>query len=240
MGRSIYAGIDMEQIKKKKRALLNRGNLRDIIFVISVASSLVWGIDTARLCISLLLLFLGCALHFITKGILIRNVVLCKDGTYGIVRHPYYLANYLIDSSFCLLSGNIYLLLIYPFLFFWAYGPTLRKEEETLVSTHGAAYAQYSSEVPQVFPHGQSIKTWKNIVRGFSKNRITAKEMSRLTRFWGMAIFLMLVHDLREEGLKELMSFSYPRDLDGLLYLGLSVCLFIASFFILRKSKRRA
>ena len=55
-----------------------------------------------------------------------------------------------------------------------------------------------------------------------------------------MAIFLMLVHDLREEGLKELMSFSYPRDLDGLLYLGLSVCLFIVSFFILRKSKRRA
>lgn len=227
----------MEQIKKKNRALLNRGNLRDTIFVISVASSLVWGIDTTRLCISLLVLFLGCALHFITKGTLIRNVVLCKDGTYGIVRHPYYLANYLIDSSFCLLSGNIYLLLIYPFLFFWAYGPTLRKEEETLVTTHRVAYVQYSLEVPQVFPNGQSIKTWKNIVCGFSKKRITSKEMSRLTRFWGMAIFLMLVHDLIEEGLKELMFFSHPMDWDGLLYLGLSICLLIASFFILRISK---
>jgi len=217
--------------------LLNRRHLRDTIFVISVASSLVWGIDTTRLCISLLLLAIGSALHFITKGILIRNVVLCKEGTYGIVRHPYYLANYLIDSSFCLLSGNIYLLLIYPFLFFWAYGPTLRKEETTLTSTHGSAYVQYSLEVPQVLPNGQSIKTWKHIVGGFSKKRITAKEMSRLTRFWGMAIFLMLLHDLSEEGLKELTFFSHPTDQDGLLYLGLSVCLFIASFFILQISK---
>jgi len=217
--------------------LLNRRNLRDTIFVISVASSLVWGIDTTRLCISLLLLAIGSALHFITKGILIRNVVLCKEGTYGIVRHPYYLANYLIDSSFCLLSGNIYLLLIYPFLFFWAYGPTLRKEERTLTSTHGAAYVRYSLEVPQVLPNGQSIKTWKNIIDGFSKKRITAKEMSRLTKFWGMAIFLMLLHDLSKEGLKELTFFSHPMDQDGLLYLGLFVCLFITSFFILRISK---
>lgn len=223
----------MEQIKKKTRALLNRGNLRDTIFIISVASSLVWGVDTTRLCISLLLLTIGSALHFITKGILIRNVVLCKDGTYGIVRHPYYLANYLIDSSFCLLSGNIYLLLIYPFLFFWAYGPTFKEEEKTLTSIHGAAYVQYSLEVPQVLPNGQSIKTWKNMGGGFSKKRITAKEMSRLTRFWGMATLLMLVHDLSEEGLKELIFFSHPRDQDGLLYLGLFFCLFTASFFIL-------
>ncbi len=227
----------MEQIKEKNRALLNRGNLRDTIFVISVASSLVYGIDTTRLCISFLLLTIGSVLHFITKGILIRNVALCKEGTYGIVRHPYYLANYVIDSSFCLLSGNIYLLLMYPFLFFWAYGPTLSEEERTLTSTHGAAYVQYSLEVPQVLPKGQSIKTWKNIVSGFSKKRITAKEMSRLTRFWGMAIFLTLLHDLSEEGLKELMFFSPRRDQDGLLYLLLSFCLFIASFFILRISK---
>jgi hypothetical protein len=230
----------MEQIKKKNRALLNRANLRDTIFVISAASCLMWGIDTTRLCISLLLLLLGSALHFITKGTLIRNVVLCREGTYGIVRHPYYLANYVIDSSLCLLSGNIYLLLIYPLLFFWAYGPTLRQEERILISTHGAAYVRYSLEVAQVLPDGQSIKTWKNMVGAFSKKRITAKEISRLTRFWGMAIFLLLLHDLSKEGLKELIFFYPPMDQDGLLYLGLVLCLFIASFFILRRYKKQA
>jgi protein-S-isoprenylcysteine O-methyltransferase Ste14 len=53
------------------------------------------------------------------------------------VRHPYYLANYLIDTAFCLLSGNSYLLLAYPFLFFWSYGPTFRKEETALKGRHG-------------------------------------------------------------------------------------------------------
>ena len=65
---------------------------------------------------------------------MIRNRVLCTQGAYAVVRHPYYLANYLIDIGFCLASGNVYLVLAYPFLFFWAYGPTLRSEESLLAS----------------------------------------------------------------------------------------------------------
>ena len=53
------------------------------------------------------------------------------------VRHPYYLSNFAIDYSFCVLSGNPYLLLIYPFLFFWSYQPTMSEEEHFLHSIHG-------------------------------------------------------------------------------------------------------
>jgi protein-S-isoprenylcysteine O-methyltransferase Ste14 len=62
-------------------------------------------------------LAVGSLLHFVVKGVLIRNSVLCKDGIYSVVRHPYYLANYIIDSSFCLITGNMYLVFMYPFLF---------------------------------------------------------------------------------------------------------------------------
>jgi protein-S-isoprenylcysteine O-methyltransferase Ste14 len=69
--------------------LLNRGNLRDVIIVLAIIFSLAgpepdfigylvpWGVLTA-----------SCFLHFIVKGQLIRNVVLCTEGTYAIVRHP--------------------------------------------------------------------------------------------------------------------------------------------------------
>ena len=94
------------------------------------------------------LLAIGCFLHIVAKGVLIRNVVLCNRGIYAVVRHPYYLANYLIDSSLCVLSGNLYLVAAYPFLFFWSYGPTLRKEESFLASKYGDAFHERQLQHP--------------------------------------------------------------------------------------------
>ena len=139
-------------MKDKRHPFLNRSNLRDITIIVALISSLVYNLDVVRLLISFLLLSFGCFFHYVTKGVLIRNVVLCKDGTYSVVRHPYYMANYLIDSAFCLLSGNVYLLLVYPFLFYWSYGPTIRKEESVLAGIHGEEFLRYSLDVPQIFP----------------------------------------------------------------------------------------
>ena len=100
---------------------LTRRNLRDLIVALSLASAALFPVSNAKMYLAFGLLGLGCFLHFVSKGILIRNVVLCNKGIYQVVRHPYYLASYLIDSSFCLLSGNIFLVVLYPFLFFWAY-----------------------------------------------------------------------------------------------------------------------
>jgi len=101
--------------------------------------------------ISLFLLFAGSLLHFFVKGVLVRNTVLCKDGIYRLTRHPYYTSNYLIDVSLCLLSGNQYLLVAYPFLFFWAYGPTFRKEEAHLMTLYPEEYHRYGLETPRSY-----------------------------------------------------------------------------------------
>jgi hypothetical protein len=231
--------MGMEKVNKEKRGLLNRANVRRLIVVLSATSALAWDVDGIKICLSLSLLAIGSALHFVAKGTLIRNIVLYKDGVYRMVRHPYYLANYLTDSSFCLLSGNGYLLLLYPFLFFWAYGPSLRKEEKWLASTYGDEHLQYSVEIPQVFPDAHSVKNWRSFLRGFSKGRITTRELVRLMRFWAVAFFLILLHDLGKEGLGELIFWSHPKDHDGLVYLVVSICLYFVSFLLVQRVRFR-
>lgn len=178
----------------------------------------------------------GSLLHIVTKGQLIRNVVLCRTGVYGMVRHPYYLANYLIDSAICLLSGNIYLVALYPFFFFWAYGPTFEKEEAYLASEHGDLFYQHVAGTPQVFPHSGSIPGWKNLLGGFSLKRITLKEWARTARFWSVALFIMSIHEVRIEGLQTLYK-GY--DLDAFLLFGLVATLSVTSFILLAEGNHK-
>ncbi len=222
---------------EKEHSVINRSNLRNIIIVISFLSALVCPIDSIRIFVSFLLLSMGCFFHFVTKGVLIRNVVLCKDGTYSVVRHPYYLANYLIDSSFCLLSGNIYLLLIYPLLFYWAYGPTLRKEENFLTSIYGDEYVKYSLEIPQIFPDAYSIKNWREIIHGFSRKRITTNELSRMLRFWATGFFIVFLHSITKDGFERLNLSYLKNNHGGLTLLSLVIILYVTSLII--KGKKR-
>jgi len=226
-----------ESKEEKKRPLLNRSNLRDITIIVALASALVYNLDVVRLILSFLLLSFGCFFHYVTKGVLIRNVVLCKDGTYNIVRHPYYMANYLIDSGFCLLSGNVYLLLVYPFLFYWSYGPTIRKEESVLAEMHGEEFLRYSLDVPQIFPDAFSIKSWRAIINGFSKHRITANEISRFARFWATALFIIFIHVVKEDYFARLNLASLRTDYGSLTLLLLVIALMAISFVV--RSKRK-
>jgi hypothetical protein len=198
-------------------------------------SVFVFPLNTPMLCVALVLLALGCVLHVLVKGQLVRNVVLCTEGTYAIVRHPYYLANYLIDSSFCLLSGNIYLVLSYPFLFFWAYGPTLREEESLLASLHGGDFDAYQARVPQVFPNATVFGGLRALGKGFSWRRVSWGEIKRLLRFGFVGTLLVLLHQVGPEGLKDLTLGRSPLGRGGVVLLGLSAALLLASAAIPRR-----
>jgi protein-S-isoprenylcysteine O-methyltransferase Ste14 len=223
----------------KPHSILNRSNLRDVTVVISLISALWYTIDLSVLFISFFLLSFGCFFHLVTKGVLIRNVVLCRDGTYSIVRHPYYMANYLIDSSFCLMSGNVYLLLVYPFLFYWAYGPTIRKEEQYLARLYGNDFFDYTLNIPQIFPDSYSIKNnWKEIINGFSVKRLTRNEVSRFARFWATGFAIMFIHSLTSAGFVHI-KFSPLHIINGytgLLLLSIAAALFIFSI-VMRRGK---
>jgi hypothetical protein len=219
---------------KKDEGFLTRSGLRDLVLLLSAASAFFCPLTAAETGVALLLLVLGSFIHFLTKGILIRNEVLCREGVYGIVRHPYYLANYLVDSSFCVLSGNRYLLLLYPFLFFWSYGPTLRKEEGTLTAMHGDASVGYMLGTPAVFPDRHSVRRARPFA-GFSWRRISGKEVARIMRFYAMAPIIVVIHR-RPPGAADL---GFLRSPGTLALLALSALLYAAGLVILKLRKRK-
>jgi hypothetical protein len=221
---------------RTERNVLNRSKLRDVVLLCCFASALIYGVSNIAIIVGFTMLVSGCFLHMVAKGILIRNVVLSNRGLYRIVRHPYYLANYLIDTSFCVLSGNQYLLLIYPFLFFWSYGPTLRNEEKLLNERHGAAFLNDSFIIPQVFPDSGSLGGLKKLFEGFSLKRISAKECSRVARFSSMGFLITLIHKLEPEGLSGLKHLLIPtkHDYDEFVLMLAATTLFLISLVLVK------
>jgi protein-S-isoprenylcysteine O-methyltransferase Ste14 len=225
------------------KAILTRSIVRDLVLILCCLSALFCRITLLEITIGTILLALGCLLHVVTKGILVRNVVLSDKGIYRFVRHPYYLSNYLIDTAFCMLSGNQYLLLIYPFLFFWAYGPTLRKEEIYLLSQHGEAFSRHTTEVPQLFPDRASLTHWRSLFEGFSTGRITWKECGRVARFVSLSLIIILIHEIRIHSLTGLLGdivrptrFNYDESLIAIS----AILLYAVSLLFLNWSKRRS
>jgi hypothetical protein len=223
---------------RPERNILTRSKLRDVILLFCFASSLIYGVSNIGTIVGLTMLVAGCFLHIVAKGILIRNVVLTNRGLYGIVRHPYYLANYLIDTSLCVLSGNPYLLLIYPFLFFWAYGPTLRNEEKLLNEKHGTAFLNDSFIIPQVFPDPGSLGSLRRLFESFSLKRITAKECSRVARFSSMGFAIILIHELKPEGLRGLNHLLIPtmHDYDEFVFMLVAAILLLLSLVFIKRA----
>lgn len=220
---------------------LTRRNLHNLVRLLALISSAFYGITEMGMLIGSFLLAVGCFLHLVSKATLIRNVVLTTDGIYGIVRHPYYLSNYLIDSSFCVLSGNPYLLVVLPFLFFWAYGPTLRKEEAYLSSKHGNIFTKYTSEIPQIFPDEGSFNQWKTFFEGFCMKRITWTERGRIMKFLSSGLFIALIHEIKADGLSVFMEdLIHPtwHDCDDFLFALLAVTFGLAGLILTEMTKR--
>lgn len=218
---------------------LTRSRLRDVVFILSLACALFFDVTRVELAVALLLLILGIFIHFVTKGVLIRNEVLCRDGIYSIVRHPYYLANFLVDSCFCVLSGSHYLVLLYPFLFFWSYGPTMRKEERNLEGWYPTPFLSYVLDTPGVFPDRQSIRNIGQLFAGFSPKRVSAKEIARIIRFCAMAILIVFGRSVSHAGSFgiDILKQPFPD-----ILLVSAILLYLCSSIILKigKSRRRA
>ena len=219
---------------KTDEGFLTRSGLRDAVILLSAFSAVFCTVTKAETGVAFFLLLLGSFVHFLSKGVLIRNEVLCTEGIYRIIRHPYYLANFLIDSSFCVLSGNHYLVLLYPFLFFWSYGPTLRKEEGTLTEKHGDPSVAYLLGTPPVFPDRRSIRQVGRLFAGFALTRISGKEVARNTRFYAMALLILAFH--RVGG--KIRNLDILSDRDTLLLLAAALFLYGLSFTILKLRKR--
>jgi len=87
------------------------------------------------------------AAGFIKK---IRELATC--GPYMFVRNPLYLGNFLMGLGFCLFINNMFLSLLYIFLFFIFYCGTIQEEQILLTDLFGQEYIEYKKSVPAFFP----------------------------------------------------------------------------------------
>jgi len=226
-------------MKEAGRNWLYRDNVRDFFIALALASAFFNPQEhfLVQSVVALVLLALGTVLHITTKATLVRNRVPCNSGVYRLCRHPYYLANFIVDISLCLLSGNVYLVLACPFFFFWAYGPALRFEEEKMAGIHGDAYHEYLLQTPQIFLSAGNPVTLKEIFQEVSPARVSRKEWIRILRFWLVALALIFIHDVARTGVKSL--YVPPINLDAMIIAGLMavILILVITLSLLKRSR---
>lgn len=151
------------------------GRVRRLTFLLAI----VFGHPTGATWIAGAVLFLlGVLFHTWACGYLHRNEELIRSGPYRMVRHPLYLSNALVDTSFCIVSNNVFVLLAFIVFFCWTYGARIDVEERILRERYPQEYEAFEGIVGRVVPRpalapsaGQPFR-WANFYRnslGFSR-----------------------------------------------------------------------
>ncbi len=165
-----------------------RGLLRDATLLLGL---ILYTPDVRLMAIGGVLFLLGTALHFWSKGCLVRNWTVTTVGPYGLVRHPFYLANLLIDEGICIISGVVWLPVVYFIGFLFVYLPTIRKEEAYLTEAHGDAYAEFARKVPALLPYRLHALASPS---GFALQNLSREgELFRLLRILAIPLYFLLV-----------------------------------------------
>ena len=129
---------------------LNRGGLRSYLAATALIAGPLAACTTTprRILAGLPCLLLGAWLHTWAKGCLRQNRVVAQIGPYRFVRHPFYLANALIDAGIVIMSGWWPLAIVLPPWWLAIYLPVMRGEERYLVENFPDEYPEYKRRVP--------------------------------------------------------------------------------------------
>ena len=94
----------------------------------------------------------GSLLHLAAKGYLQRTGVLITSGPYRLVRHPFYLANIIIDAGICLMGANPFVAVPYLVILGVQTAAVVDREDRALLRQHGDAMRAYQAAVPILIP----------------------------------------------------------------------------------------
>ena len=166
-----------------------RGRIRSVFFLASLIFA-KWNPVCAG--IGLGVFIIGMIIHGVSKGNLVRNKQLCTQGPYLWVRHPFYVANFIIDIALCLMAGVPILAAVYAVAFPLAYLPRIFAEEEALRGYFGAAFDEYCKTTPRLFPRSiPRLIAWSRSST-FELMRLE-NEISRLMRLAAYPFFIAAV-----------------------------------------------
>jgi protein-S-isoprenylcysteine O-methyltransferase Ste14 len=94
----------------------------------------------------------GLALRVWASGYLNKGRQLAVAGPYRITRNPLYLGSFFMGLGFTVAGGNIWLMALFPLLFFALYLPVMEKEEKELTRIFGEPYEIYRDQVALFLP----------------------------------------------------------------------------------------
>jgi len=159
--------------------------------------------------VSVLLVVAGLALRAYTvcttpKGTSGRNTAkqvadhLNTKGIYSVVRHPLYLANYLIWAGLLVYTMNIFAFIIVSLVYWIYYERIMMAEEAFLRGKYGDEFEQWAQKVPAFIPKwslyegGMLQFSWKTFIR-----REYATLMSVVFSYLVIDYLLFYIIDLR-------------------------------------------
>jgi protein-S-isoprenylcysteine O-methyltransferase Ste14 len=102
----------------------------------------------------LLLIGIGLVLRVLARGWKAENSrgSLVTSGLYAYIRHPLYVASFLIGLGLCLILGDGIVLLAYLILFIAIHGLVIQGEERWMAGHWGEDYRRYAARVPRFLP----------------------------------------------------------------------------------------
>ena len=197
------------------RSPLNRGGLRSylVLFALLRGGATHWSILGG-----IPLIVAGALLHLWAKGCLRQNRVVAKIGPYRFVRHPFYLANALVDAGIAVMSGWWMLDALLPVWWLAIYLPVIGQEENYLVGDFGADYEQYRRRVPCLIPWRRPLPRTADGFRWDNPNITEDGAISRSLRLLAYPLLLFACMRLRADGLS---FFANPVNLGALVLLSL-------------------
>jgi|SRR3989339_410173 len=138
-------------------------------------------------------IFIGMILHIWAIGCLVRNTQLTTWGPYRFIRHPFYLANLLIDIGLCSVAANPFIFIVYIILFYFIYYLRMKKEETYLTELFPNDYPQYIKKVPRFIP--LILKRYPKWEKGFSWP-VLISSGNEITRILRLMIYPLVLYFL--------------------------------------------
>ena len=177
--------------------MIQRGYLRAILVV--AALILIQRVNLLALALGTPVVFLGALLHLWTQGCLAPPNELTTWGPYRFVRHPFYVANALVDIGICIIANNWLLYAVYPALFVVVCAFTIVREERSMAQRPGEAWQIYRKRVPMIIPYRWPAPSPPN--RGFRwQNLAREGELSRSIRLFAYPLLFHLWGQIMERG----------------------------------------
>jgi hypothetical protein len=210
----------------------DRGGLRTWLLIVGLLAGRA---TPASIVFGLPLMLGAIALHLWSKGCLHQEKEVTACGPYRFVRHPFYVANLLVDSGIAVMSGWWLLLLAFPLWWLCVYVPVMRKEELIMRGIFGEAYSTYQACVPMLIPYRWPVRTgggaggfaWRN-------PNIRRVEIPRALRSLSYPLMFLIAYRVRLRGLGMIV---LPRRFDILTVLA-CISLYIVSGLVKRHARR--